>query len=290
MGGGERRGRSQRRADRKLTRMGVVGSGAMLANVVGVPLGAVAGQVVGWRGPFWALAILAVASMGLIARYVPRDGAGHGAVSIRSELAALRSARLWLTLAACATTTGGVLSAYSYISPLLSGRAGIAAGLVPLVLVGFGVGALAGFLVWRLPRRHAPSCDDHCGACGNDLSVARDLPPRGVRRADRGAGGAPGVLRARRQPGPDLARRPLRGRGTHAGLRSRCLGVQLRNGHRRGDSRPRSRLQPRCHRPGRGRRRHRLSHPHSHDRDRPGPSPPVEITAAWGAISTQSNH
>src|SRR3954452_16498795 len=51
--------------------LGVVGAGAMLANVVGVPLGAFAGQVVGWRGPFWALAILAVASMGLIARYVP---------------------------------------------------------------------------------------------------------------------------------------------------------------------------------------------------------------------------
>ena len=63
---------------------------------------------------------------------------------LRSELAALRSGRLWLVLAACATTTGGVLSAYSYISPLLTDRAGIAPGLVPLVLVGFGVGSLIG--------------------------------------------------------------------------------------------------------------------------------------------------
>ena len=65
-------------------------------------------------------------------------------VSLRSELAALRSGRLWLVLAACATTTGGVLSVYSYISPLLTDRAGIAIGLVPLVLVGFGVGSLIG--------------------------------------------------------------------------------------------------------------------------------------------------
>src|SRR3954470_6925293 len=50
--------------------LGVVGSGAMLANVVGVPLGALAGQLVGWRGPFWALAALAAASIALIARYV----------------------------------------------------------------------------------------------------------------------------------------------------------------------------------------------------------------------------
>src|SRR4051812_18702252 len=45
------------------------------------------------------------------------------------------------------TSTGGGLSTYTYISPLLTDRAGLAAEFVPLVLVGFGVGALAGFLV-----------------------------------------------------------------------------------------------------------------------------------------------
>ncbi|MGR7023282.1 MFS transporter [Geodermatophilus sp. URMC 62] len=124
--------------------LGLVGAGGMLANVVGVPLGAFAGQLTGWRGPFWALAALALAAAVLIARHVPHDRAHEEIGSLRSELAALRSGRLWLVLAACATTTGGVLSAYSYISPLLTGRAGIATGLVPLVLVGFGVGSLIG--------------------------------------------------------------------------------------------------------------------------------------------------
>jgi predicted MFS family arabinose efflux permease len=123
---------------------GLVAAGGMLANVIGVPLGAVAGQLTGWRGPFWALAVLAVAAVGLIARHVPNDHPDAQSVSIRSELTVLRSGRLWLTLAACAGTTGGVLSAYSYLSPLLSGPAGVAAGLVPLVLAGFGIGALAG--------------------------------------------------------------------------------------------------------------------------------------------------
>ncbi|MEU6409066.1 MFS transporter [Microbispora sp. NPDC046933] len=127
--------------------LGLVGAGGMLANVVGVPLGAFAGQLVGWRGPFWVLAVLATAVAGLIGRTVPHDGADHRAVSVRSEVTALRSGRLWLVLAACAATTGGVLSAYSYIAPLLTGRTGVAAGLVPLVLVGFGAGALAGSLV-----------------------------------------------------------------------------------------------------------------------------------------------
>jgi len=136
--------------------LGVVGAGAMLANVVGVPLGAFAGQLMGWRGPFWALAALGVAAMVLIARHVPHDGSGPTVVSVRSELSAVRTGRLWLVLAACATTTGGVLSTYTYISPLLTDRAGLASGLVPLVLVGFGVGALAGFLIGGRLGDHRP--------------------------------------------------------------------------------------------------------------------------------------
>ncbi|MEU6914291.1 MFS transporter [Streptomyces olindensis] len=136
--------------------LGVVGAGAMLANVVGVPLGAFAGQLMGWRGPFWALAVLGAAAMGLIARHVPRDADGDQAVSLRSELSALRSKRLWLVLAACTTTTGGVLSTYTYIAPLLTGATGLAAGLVPLVLVGFGAGALAGFLLGGRLGDHRP--------------------------------------------------------------------------------------------------------------------------------------
>jgi DHA1 family inner membrane transport protein len=136
--------------------LGVVGAGAMLANVVGVPLGAFAGQLMGWRGPFWALAALAVAAMALIARHVPHDTADHQAPSIRTELSALRSGHLWLVLAACATTNAGALGAYSYISPLLTDRAGLASGLVPLVLVGFGMGALTGFLAGGHLGDHHP--------------------------------------------------------------------------------------------------------------------------------------
>ncbi|RBY80814.1 MFS transporter [Blastococcus sp. TF02A-26] len=127
--------------------LGLVGAGGMLANVVGVPLGAFAGQLSGWRGPFWALAVLALAAAPLVARYVPRQESRPQPVSLRAELGAMRSGRLWLVLAACATTTGGVLSAYSYVSPLLTDRAGIAPGWVPVVLVGFGVGSLIGTIV-----------------------------------------------------------------------------------------------------------------------------------------------
>src|SRR4051794_2041871 len=46
-------------AQRRSTALGIVLGGGMLATVLGVPLGGLGGQVVGWRGPFWVLAALA---------------------------------------------------------------------------------------------------------------------------------------------------------------------------------------------------------------------------------------
>ncbi len=131
--------------------VGVVLGGGMLANVIGVPLGASAGQLIGWRGPFWVLAVLAVVAIVLVVRYVPRDDPAQSPPSVRSELASLRSGRVWLVLASATMIMGGTLATYSFIAPLLTNRAGLPANLVPLALVGFGVGALAGsFLGGRL--------------------------------------------------------------------------------------------------------------------------------------------
>jgi DHA1 family inner membrane transport protein len=131
--------------------IGMVLGGGMLANVVGVPLGAFAGQLVGWRSPFWVLAALAVLTAAMVLRFVPHDDPEQTGSSIRSEFSSLRSPRLWLALISCTMIMGGVLSTYSYIAPLLTNRAGLPANLVPLALVGFGVGALAGsFLGGRL--------------------------------------------------------------------------------------------------------------------------------------------
>jgi DHA1 family inner membrane transport protein len=123
--------------------LGVMMSGVGLATVVGVPLGSWVGQQIGWRGAFWALAVLAAVAALVIARFVPSDE--HRDVpSVRTELAALSSARLWLLLAATVFVTGAYMATFSYISPLLTERAGIPAAAVPLVLVGFGIGSLVG--------------------------------------------------------------------------------------------------------------------------------------------------
>ncbi|WJX98596.1 MFS transporter [Curtobacterium sp. 458] len=126
---------------------GVVGAGGSLGTVLGVPLGAFLAQAVGWRGTFWAIAAAAVVLAVLVARFVPQATGAAGHTSIRGEFSGLRSARLWWTLLACVTTTGGVVAAYSYIAPLLTDRAGVPAQFVPVVLTVFGVGSFIGTLL-----------------------------------------------------------------------------------------------------------------------------------------------
>jgi predicted MFS family arabinose efflux permease len=123
--------------------MGVLVGGLTLANVIGVPLGTAAGQALGWRGPFWVLAGLAVAAVPVIARHVPAGGQ-RANLSVRAEITALRQIRVWVVFLAFALFEGGMIAAYSYVSPLLTTRAGLPQNLVPLVLLGFGAGALVG--------------------------------------------------------------------------------------------------------------------------------------------------
>lgn len=123
--------------------VGVMMGGLTLANVIGVPIGSFVGQYTGWRGPFWALAALAALAAVFVGRFIPFTEQRAG-VSVRAEVRTLRQGRLWLALAAAVLIMGGVLAAYTYITPLLTDRAGIPAGAVPLVLIVFGLGALGG--------------------------------------------------------------------------------------------------------------------------------------------------
>ncbi|PTL84339.1 MFS transporter [Vitiosangium sp. GDMCC 1.1324] len=136
--------------------MGIVQAGGMLAVVLGVPLGAFAGQLMGWRGPFWALAVLAAVSAVIVFRMVAPDDANRPLPSVRAELAGLRNLRVWLVLASCAIVCGSSLAAYSFISPLLTENAGLTSAMIPFVLVGYGVGAFVGSFLGGHYGSHRP--------------------------------------------------------------------------------------------------------------------------------------
>ncbi|MGW0475699.1 MFS transporter [Streptomyces coeruleorubidus] len=155
--------------------LGLLIGGLTLANVIGVPLGTWVGQYGGWRSPFWILGVLATAAAAAIGRFIP-DDTHRETPSVRAELAALRSGRLWLALSAAALIMGGVMATYSYISPLLTDRAGVPEWAVPLVLVGFGAGALIGTTTGGRLGDHHPTATTVTAATAASLTLFLLIP------------------------------------------------------------------------------------------------------------------
>lgn len=136
---------------RKAAAISLMFTGLTVANVVGVPLGTLAGQQLGWRFTFAAVAVLGVLGPAGIAALVPRsagdvDSPGPGR-TLRRELAGFRNVQVLLAMAMTVLGFGGVFAAITYIAPMMTEAAGYSDGSVTWLLVLFGIGMVAGNLL-----------------------------------------------------------------------------------------------------------------------------------------------
>lgn len=134
---------SMARPSRKGRAVSQVMLGLSVANVIGVPAATVLGQALGWRAAFWASAGLALVTLAMVAWFVPSCPGDAGA-SGRRELSAFRLPQVWLTLLAGAIGFGGMFAVYSYIAPVVTDVGGLGEAAVPVFLVAFGLGMIAG--------------------------------------------------------------------------------------------------------------------------------------------------
>ncbi|MEV0491974.1 Cmx/CmrA family chloramphenicol efflux MFS transporter [Streptomyces atratus] len=125
----------------------VVVGGVTVACVAGVPAGAMLGGQWGWRAAFWAVALVSVPALAVIARTIPGGRAESHAVGGRAELRSLTEPRLVLILLTSALVQGATFCAFSYLEPLVTQVAGFGAGWVPALLALFGVGSFLGVTV-----------------------------------------------------------------------------------------------------------------------------------------------
>jgi MFS transporter, DHA1 family, inner membrane transport protein len=124
----------------------VMFAGLTVANVLGVPFGALVGERWGWRATFWAITGIGVVAAVSIAVLVPA-WAGQAAAPETGSGRALRSGQVWLTLAATALGYGGMFGAFSYIAYTFTEVTGFSETDMPWLLVVYGSGLVVGNLV-----------------------------------------------------------------------------------------------------------------------------------------------
>jgi DHA1 family inner membrane transport protein len=117
--------------------------GLSVANVVGVPAATWLGQHAGWRSAYLLVAALGVLTVALVRTYIPAIPADRAATG-RRELALFAEPQVWLTLLIGAVGFGGMFAVYTYIAPTVTEVGGLAGSTVPVFVLVFGLGMVAG--------------------------------------------------------------------------------------------------------------------------------------------------
>ncbi len=132
--------------DRKASAIAIMFTGLTVANILGVPFGTWLGQHFGWRSTFWAVTLVGLAAVAIIAAFVPRDRAPPEATSLKADLAVLSRPQVLLGLAMTVFGWIGVFAVFTYIAPILTRVTGFSDAAVSPILLVFGAGLVAGNL------------------------------------------------------------------------------------------------------------------------------------------------
>ncbi|WP_405736904.1 MFS transporter [Streptomyces sp. NBC_01537] len=138
--------------EKKSRAVAVMFGGLTLANVLGVPFGALVGERWGWRAAFWAVTGIGVLALAGIVALVPGSTATGRSDAVqpgglRAQFRAFRSWQVWLTLTATALGYGGMFGAFSYIAYTFTEVGGFPDTDVAWLLMVYGVGLVVGNLV-----------------------------------------------------------------------------------------------------------------------------------------------
>jgi DHA1 family inner membrane transport protein len=119
--------------------------GLTVANVLGVPVGTLLGQQLGWRSTFFVVSGVGLLALAAIAGLVPHQGRPAGdEASLRAQLGAFRTPQVWLSLAIVTVGLGGTFACLSYVTPILTNVSGFSPTGVTGMLALVGLGMTAG--------------------------------------------------------------------------------------------------------------------------------------------------
>ncbi|WP_433201003.1 MFS transporter [Nocardia sp. CA-107356] len=120
-----------------------VALGMNLGIIGGTPIGTVIGQHLGWRATFVSVALCATVALGLVLRFLPTMPVASSG-SVLGELRVFTDRGVQLAIALTALGNVGVVTVFTYFTPLLTEVGGFATGVVPVLLLVYGAGAVLG--------------------------------------------------------------------------------------------------------------------------------------------------
>ncbi len=135
--------------------MVLIFGGVSAAAVLGVPVGTILGEWLGWRAAFGALAGLSAAVLVAALLLLPRLPAAEP-VRPRALLAQLRNPALVAGIVATALLVAGHYGAYTFVSPALLGISGVSSGMSGVLLLGYGVLGMAANMIAGPRAARAP--------------------------------------------------------------------------------------------------------------------------------------
>jgi DHA1 family inner membrane transport protein len=134
-------------ADKRASAITVMFTGLTVATILGVPFGTWLGQWLGWRVTFWAVTLVGLLALTVVALLVPGDEAPQQRGTLRADLAVLARRSVVLGLLTTILGYAGVFAVFTYIAPILTRISGFTDAAVSPSLVVFGLGLLAGNLL-----------------------------------------------------------------------------------------------------------------------------------------------
>ncbi|MEV5839704.1 MFS transporter [Nocardia sp. NPDC052112] len=130
-----------------------VALGLNLGIIGGTPIGAAIGQSFGWRATFVSVVVCVAVALLLVLRFLPTMPAPSSR-SVRGELRVFADRRVQLAIGLTTLGNVGVVTVFTYFTPLLTEVSGFASRVVPALLLVYGAGAVLGnYLGGRLADR-----------------------------------------------------------------------------------------------------------------------------------------
>lgn len=126
--------------------MAVLQGGTALAAVIAAPLGSFLGGLIGWRGAFFTVVPIGLAGLLWQLVVIPRMAPDRH-VAVTAMLGLFRNRIVALGMIATAVAFMGQFALSTYLRPFLEGVTGLDVNALSLVLLGLGLGGLAGTLI-----------------------------------------------------------------------------------------------------------------------------------------------